>query len=106
MLLVDVDLGEGDLVRAREPRGELFVDGGDLLAWAAPVGVDCGRESQQIESVLATKISSHVLKQVALMVGQGGGHADSQSVTTIVDDCISSWKCDAEFMWIVLDILK
>ncbi len=40
------------------------------------------------------------------MVGQGGCNADSQSVTTIVDDCISSWKCDAEFMSIVLDMLK
>lgn len=50
LLAVDVDLREGDLGRAREACGELFVNGGDLLAWSAPVGVDCIVESLALQS--------------------------------------------------------
>lgn len=39
-LLVTVDLGECDLVRARELARQGIVDGGDGFAWSAPVGVD------------------------------------------------------------------
>lgn len=40
-LVVVVDLNECDEVRPREGSGECFVEGRDLLARAAPVGVDC-----------------------------------------------------------------
>lgn len=40
LLVVGVDFCEGDVIRAGERVGELLVEGGDGLAWAAPVGVD------------------------------------------------------------------
>jgi len=39
-VVVAVDLGEGDDVGARERLGERLVEGCDLLARSAPVGVD------------------------------------------------------------------
>ena len=45
------------------------------------------------------------LSRAGGMVGQGGVLGNLQSVTTMVDDWMSSWNCGAEFMWIVLDML-
>lgn len=39
-LLVTVDLGKCDLVRAGQLPRQRVVDGGDGFAWSAPVGVD------------------------------------------------------------------
>lgn len=39
-LLVTVDLGESDLIRARKLTSQGVVDRGDGFAWSAPVGVN------------------------------------------------------------------
>jgi hypothetical protein len=40
LLLVNIDLGEGDPVRARKLFGQLLVRGGDSFAWSTPVCVN------------------------------------------------------------------
>lgn len=41
LLLLGVDLGEGDDARLGDLSGELLVERGDGFAWSAPIGIDC-----------------------------------------------------------------
>lgn len=47
-LLVTVDLGKCDLVRAGQLSRQRVVDWGDGFAWSAPVGVDCSDRVSQL----------------------------------------------------------
>ena len=41
LILIDIDFGKRDFLRPRQLDGQLLVVGGDLLAWATPIRIDC-----------------------------------------------------------------
>ncbi len=70
LLAVDVDFGEGDFVRSGEACGELFVYGGDLLAWTALVSIDYVVGLSASTSVVVMRDSVKLGVRICVMVGQ------------------------------------
>lgn len=61
LLVVNIDLRECDSVRTRQLPRQLFVDGGDHLAWSTPVCVNCR----------ARKKSSYVVRSANVLLTSG-----------------------------------
>lgn len=85
LLLVGVDLSEGDDIRARELLGELLVQRRNRLAGTTPVGIN--------------------YKKSMISILQRAAERDYiQSMTTILEDDSRSLSCEGDPICTVFDI--
>jgi hypothetical protein len=102
-LLVRIDLGEGDLLRAGQARRELFVNRGDGLARGAPICVDCPSSQLGLRGTVQLA-SSDAVSQYGQFAGWGLAGGNAQSVTTILEDLKISLNCAEDTTCTVFDI--
>jgi hypothetical protein len=102
LLCIRVDLDECNVVRTRQLCRKLLVDRCYLLAWSTPICVDCTEVSAS-----SRVHDAKAIRKGSILPGSGGvGGANSQSVTTILEDFKRSANCPGEAICIVFDILS